>query len=95
MSEVSEEVCTARMKSIEDRVDKVEVITNEIHNLSISVERLATTVENMLVRLTEQEKRLSKVEDKDADMWQTVVKYALTAAVGAMVGFFFKKVGIL
>lgn len=95
MSEVSEDVCTARMKSIEDRVDKVEVITNEIHNLSISVERLATTVENMLVRLTEQEKRLSKVEDKDADMWQTVVKYALTAAVGAMVGFFFKKVGIL
>lgn len=95
MSEVSEEVCTARMKSIEDRVDKIESITNEIHNLSISVERLATTVENMLVRLTEQEKRLSKVEVKDADMWQTVVKYALTAAVGAMVGFFFKKVGIL
>lgn len=94
MGEVFEDVCTERMKRIEDRVDRVEIITNEIHNLSISVERLATTVENMLVRLTEQEKRLSKVEDKDADMWQSVVKYAITAGIGVMIGFFFKKVGI-
>lgn len=91
---VSEQVCAERMKRLEDRVDKVETITNEIHKLSISVERLAATVESMLARQTEQEKRLNKIEVKDADMWQSVVKYALTAAIGVVIGFVFKQVGI-
>lgn len=94
MSEVSEELCLERMKRLEDRIDNVEEITNEIHSLSLSVERLATTVESMLSRLTEQEKRLNKIELKDADMWQQIVKYAVTAAIGVVVGFIFKQIGI-
>lgn len=94
MSEVSEELCLERMKRLEDRIDNVEEITNEIHSLGLSVERLATTVENMLTRLTEQEQRLMKMELKDANMWQQVVKYAVTAAIGVIVGFVFKQIGI-
>ena len=94
MSEVSEELCLERMKRLEDRIDNIEEITNEIHSLSLSVERLATTVESMLSRLTEQEKRLNKIELKDADMWQQIVKYAVTAAIGVVVGFIFKQIGI-
>ena len=94
LENVSEQVCTERMKRLEDRVDKIESITNEIHKLGISVERLATTVENMLIRQTDQEKRLNKIEDKDGDMWRSVVRYIITAAIGIVIGFVFKQVGI-
>lgn len=91
---VTDQVCVERMKRIEERIDKVETVTNEIHELSISVERLATTIEHMLTRQTDQEKRLNKIEVKDADMWQNVLKYIITASIGVVIGFIFKQVGI-
>lgn len=91
---VTEGLCAERIRRLEDRIDNVEEITNEIHSLSLSVERLATTVESMLSRLSEQETRLKKMELKDADMWQQIVKYSITAGIGVLIGFMFKQLGI-
>ena len=83
------------MKRIEERVDKVEVIQQEIHALSISVERLAMTVKNMVDVQKNHDTRLDTLEGKDAKMWQDVVRTAISGVVGIIIGYALKQIGIL
>lgn len=92
---VTEAVCGERMKRIEERVDKLEAVQQEIHALSISVERLAMTVQNMVDVQKNQDERIDVLEGKDAKMWQDVVKTAVTGIVGIIIGYALKQLGIL
>ena len=91
---VTEAVCSERMKRLEERVDKIETIQEEIHALTISVERLTMTVKNMVDTQKDQSKRLDALEDKDAKMWQDVVKTVITGIVGILIGYALKQLGI-
>lgn len=91
---VPEAVCSERMKRLEERVDKIEVIQQEIHALSISVERLAMTVKNMVEAQKEQDTRIDSLENKDAKMWQDVVRTAITGLVGIIIGYALKQIGV-
>ncbi len=91
---VSGALCDERMKRLEERVDKVEVIQQEIHTLSISVERLAMTVKNMVEAQKDQDKRIDSLESKDAKMWQDVVRTAITGFVGIIIGYALKQIGV-
>lgn len=86
-------VCKANMKRLEDRIDRVEAITEEIHNLTLSVERLTLTLQNTVKELDAHSNRLNQLESKDGEMWRTLVKYALTAVAGIVIGFAMKNVG--
>lgn len=82
-----------RMKALDDRINKVEAITEEIRNLTLSVERLTITLSNVVKEQESQEKRIEDIETRDAELWRTFVKYVITAVVGVIVGFVMRNVG--
>ena len=82
-----------RMKALDDRINKVEAITEEIRNLTLSVERLTITLGNVVREQDSQETRLDNLEARDAEMWRTFVKYIITAVAGVIVGFVMRHVG--
>lgn len=82
-----------RMKALDDRINKVEAITEEIRKLTLSVERLTVTLGNVVKEQESQENRIEIIESKDGEMWRTFVKYVITAVVGVVVGFVMRNVG--
>ena len=82
-----------RMKALDDRINKVEAITEEIRKLTLSVERLTVTLGNVVKEQESQENRIEIIESKDGEMWRTFVKYVITAVVGVIVGFVMRHVG--
>ena len=82
-----------RMKALDDRINKVEAVTEEIHNLTLSVERLTITLSNVVRQQENQENRIDLIEAKDGEMWRTFVKYVITAVVGVVVGFVMRNIG--
>ena len=93
MDTVAAPVCDEKMKRLEDRINGVETITQEIHKLTISVERLAITVQNMVTEQESQRKRLTEIESRDGDLWRTLLKYVITAVAGIAIGYAFKNIG--
>lgn len=82
------------ISNLRERVEELSKVVNEVHKLSLSVERLAGSIEHTISKQDIHEKRLNAIEKEDGDMWQTVVKYAITAAIGIVIGFIFKQIGI-
>lgn len=76
-----------------ERISKVESALEELGGIVRSVDKLASNMEHMLEEQRSQGKRLTAIENKDGDMWRTAIKYALTAAVGILVGYIFKHLG--
>ena len=66
----------------------------EIGALTTSVEKLAQSVESMVKEQEKQGRRLDELEGRDGEMWRKVVGYIITAAVGILVGFLFRQIGI-
>lgn len=91
---VQTQVCDEKMKRLEDRIDKVEVIANEIHKLALAVERLTITVQNMVTEQETQKERLEAIEAKDGEMWRTLLKYLVTGVTGAFIGYILTNVGL-
>ena len=73
-----------RLKQLESNID-------EINRLAISTEKLATSMEQMLVEQKAQGTRISKLEEQDGEKWRgaikTVITVVLTAAVTAALAF--------
>ena len=82
------------ISNLRERVEELSKVVNEVHKLSLSVERLAGSIEHTISKQDIHEKRLNAIEKEDGDMWKAVVKYAITAVIGIVVGFIFKQVGI-
>lgn len=95
--EVHEEYAE-RMKAEHERFNArlkdVERKTEQNMQLLISVERLATNMENMQKEQREQGERLEVLEARDGEMWRKAISYIVTAALGIVVGFVFKQIGM-
>lgn len=76
------------------RLTSLEETVKQVAAISTSVEKLALNMENMLTEQVNQGKRLEMLESRDGEMWRKVVGYIITAAVGIIVGFLFKQVGM-
>ncbi len=76
-----------RIAILEDKV-------NQISELTISVNKLATNMNNMYEEQKQQGERLKILENRDGEMWRKVVGYAVTAVVGVVIGFIFTKLGM-
>lgn len=76
------------VKSMEDRLTKQELMTNEIHDLSKSVSELATNMSNMIQEQKKQGERLDTLEQKPirrADqILDTIIKVVLTAVASVV-----------
>ena len=76
------------------RLDILEENAKAQTALAVSVERLATNMENMLKEQKEQGKRLETLESRDGEMWRKVVGFVLSALAGGAVGFLLKSIGM-
>ncbi len=76
------------------RIDIVEQTITQIGALTLSVERLATNMENMLKSIDAQSKRLEALENRDGEMWRKVTGYITTTIAGIIIGYVFKKIGM-
>lgn len=76
------------------RIADLEATVRQINDLTLSVQKLAINMENMLVNQTEQSKRLEELENRDGEKWRSISMYVLTALIGAVLGFALKEVGL-
>lgn len=76
------------------RIDKLEKGLEETHNLALSVERLATSVQAMVEEQKEQGERLENLESRDGEMWRKAIGYIVTTVIGIVVGYIFKHLGM-
>lgn len=76
------------------RLSNLEDSIRTIQKLTISVEKLAISMESMLEEQKSQGMRLQVLESRDGENWRTVAKYAITAIIGAALGFIFNKIGM-
>ncbi len=76
------------------RIELLEESTQKIGSLTVSVEKLAQSIQLMVKEQERQRKHLETLESRDGEMWRKVVGYAVTAVVGLVIGFIFSQFGI-
>lgn len=85
--EADHERFNTRLKRLEDTL-------RDNTNLLITIEKLATNMENMQAEVKKQGERLVKLEAQDGEMWRKVTGYIATAVVGLVIGYIFTKIGM-
>lgn len=81
-------------KRISHRISELEKTSAQNNKLLVAVERLAASMESMQREMQEQGKRITSLESRDGEMWRTVIKYAVTVLVSALIGFGLSKIGL-
>ncbi len=76
------------------RLASLETAVKEIGQLTVSVEKIALSLENMVNEQKAQGDRLTKIEQRPADKWDTLIKCLITGAVTIIIGFALGKVFI-
>lgn len=88
-----------RMEEAHRRQDKrlelLEENTKQIGSLTLSVSKLAQSIEIMCNEQKQQGERLETLENRDGEKWRKVVGYAVTAVLGIVLGFLAKQIGIV
>ena len=101
MEYVGREEHTEFAKRIEDeqhrqnrRIELLEEAVKQNTALTVSVEKLANNMKNMANEQIKQGERLEALVGRDGEMWRTVVKYVLTAALGLVIGLVATQIGL-
>ena len=79
---------------INERLRIQEELSEQNNKLLISVERLATNMENMQKEIAEQNDRVDALEAKDGEMWRKAVGYIMSAAIGGVICFIYTQLGM-
>lgn len=69
------------------RLKELEKKTEQNTQMLISIERLATNMENMQKEQKDQGERLEALEERDGEMWRKVVGYVITTIIGLAIGY--------
>lgn len=81
-------------KRQDKRIGLLEESNKQICALTISVEKLATSIESMVKEQEAQGTRLETLENRDGKMWRAAVSYTITAVIGVVIGFIFNQIGM-
>lgn len=73
-------------KQLTARVDALEANVKEIGRLTVSVEKMAVSMESMATEQRKQGERLDKIEDKPAQRWDSLVTAIITGIIGIVIG---------
>lgn len=79
------EALAAEDKRQNKRLDALEETVRQINALTMSVSKLADTMEHMVLEQKEQGERLERLESVPAKNWNTV-KAAVLSAIGTAIG---------
>lgn len=82
-------------KRMNHRLGDVEKGVDQFNKLLASVDRLALSMENMQKEQMAQREDIEELKSRDGKMWRKAVGYVISAAVGLVVGFAFKQIGIV
>ncbi len=85
--EDAEERNNARLKLLEDAVKQNTALT-------ISVEKLANSMENMANEQMKQGERLEALEGRDGEKWRNVASTVLSTIIGIIVGVVATQLGL-
>lgn len=77
-----------------ERIEELEKTVHQINALTISVEKMAISMDGMLRELTEQSERMKKLEGRDGENWKKVISTLITGIVGGLVVFTMGKIGL-
>ena len=75
------------------RIELLEESTERLNTLSVSIEKLATNMENMVKEQVKQGTRLEVLENRDGEMWRKVVAFAITSIISIVIGYAFAHMG--
>ncbi|MCC8161029.1 MAG: hypothetical protein LIO53_06970 [Oscillospiraceae bacterium] len=91
----------AEDKRLSERLKVVEETNKQISDMNVTLQKQSDNItalsENIsaIARAQDAEnKRLKELESRDGKKWRTVVDYALTLAVGLLVGFIATRLGL-
>ena len=76
------------------RIELLEQSVREIGTLTVSVERLAVSMENMAKEQARQGERLEELEDRDGERLRQIASYITTTIIGIVIGIVVKQLGL-
>lgn len=76
------------------RLKKLEDTSRDNTKLLVTIEKLATNMENMQTEVKKQGERLVKLEAQDGEMWRKVIGYIVTTVIGLVIGYIFTRIGM-
>lgn len=76
------------------RLDDLEAMVHQINSLTVSVEKLAVSMDSMVKELSEQSGRMAKLEGRDGENWKKVVGGIIAGVVSGLVVFVMAKLGL-
>ena len=83
-----------QIKAAFKRIDEQKALTESVQSLALSVERLASTQKNMENKLTSLTDDVNELKEKPAKNWNNAVWLAVSAGIGAAVGYIIKAIGL-
>ena len=84
----------ARSRSNTKRLDRLEELTETVHELATTMKLLADKQERTAETVERLDTKLSAIEQEPAKRWKAVVEKVLMTVVAALVGFVMAKLGI-
>ena len=76
------------------RIELLEESVKQNEQLTLSVQKLANSRENMANEQKSQGERLEVLEGRDGEKWRDVSKYVLTTLLGAVLSFVLLHIGL-
>ena len=76
------------------RISLLEDTTRQMNALTVSVEKMAVSMENMLAEQRSQGDRLEMLESRDGEKWRKAMGYIGTAIIGAVLAIVLAKIGL-
>lgn len=76
------------------RICKLEGVVEQIGSLTVSIEKMTVTMEQMIAEQKIQGERLVELESRDGKMWRKISSYIVTAVVGAVVCYILTNIGL-
>lgn len=80
----------AEHETLYKRIKTLENQSEQVSELALSIRELAVTTRSIAVEQQNQGKRLSKLEEKDGEMWRKAVTFMMTTIIGMAIGALIK-----
>ncbi len=81
-----------RLDILESNINQI--VVQQLMTITTTIEKLNLSVNNLLKEQAEVGERLKCLEARDGMMWQSVIKYALSALIGGGIAFLLTRVGM-
>ncbi len=84
----------AEDKRLSARVTDLEDDNAKLDTLTIAVQKLTDSIEQMRQLQENESRRLEVIEGRDGEMWRKVVGYLVTTVLGVVVGYICTQIGL-